>query len=267
MRALILAAALALSGARVEAGSPFDGLWVTDLSTQMGQAGFDDYLVANGIYKCESCRPPRSHPADGKMRPVPGDLSVISESVTIAGPRTIVTRILDHEMERETTMTVAPDGRTATYVSLDKWPERAKRLRTEYVAKRVAPAPAGAHAVSGRWLGLRYVEVPVEYRSVDLKEANGQFTRIDFRHGHYTATIGGPTAPVTGDGKDIYTATVRAPDARTRIETIMLTGKPVVERTYSLSRDGKSLVTIVRDPKNGSVFRTTSHRRGGGSAA
>jgi hypothetical protein len=260
-RAFTLGAVLTLAAAPAAARSPFDGLWVTDLSAQMGQAGYDDYLVANGIYQCASCRPPRSYPADGKMRPVPGDVSVISESVRIAGPRTIVTRIFDHEMERETTMTVAPDGKTATYVSFDKWPGRAKRLRTEYVAKRVAPAPAGAYAVSGRWLGLRYVEVPLEYRSVDLNEANGQFTRIDFRHGRYTAKIGGPAAPVTGDGKDIFNATVRAPDARTRIETVLLNGKPLVERTYSLSPDGKSLVTIVRDPKNGSVFRTTSHRR------
>jgi hypothetical protein len=225
----------------------------------MGQAGLDDYLVANRVYKCNSCQPPRSYPADGKMRPVPGDASVISESVALAGPRTMVTRIRDHEMERQTTMTVARDGKTATYVSFDKWPGHAKRLRTEYLAKRVAPAPRGAHAVSGRWLGLRYVEVPVEYRSVELREASGDFTRIDFRHGRYTAKIGGPAAPVTGDGKDIYKAMVRAPDARTRIETISLNGKPLVERTYSLSADGKSLVTTVRDPGDGSVFRTTSH--------
>ena len=261
LKALILAAAFAIVGARAEARSPFDGLWVTDLDTQMGQAGFDDYLVANGMYKCQSCRPPRSYPADGKMRPIPGDISVISESAVITGPRTMVSRVLDHEMERRTTMTVAPDGKTATYVSLDKWPGHAKRLRTEYLAERVAPAPAGAHVVSGRWLGLHYVAVPVEYRSVRLKEANGQFTRIDFRHGRYTATIGGPPAPVTGDGKNIFKATVRAPGARTRVETVMLNGKPLVERTYNLSPDGKSLVTIVRDPADGSVFKTTSHRR------
>src|SRR5205823_6503923 len=136
---------------------------------EMGQAGFDNYLVANGIYKCDSCHPPRTYPADGKMRAIPGDVSVISEGVTIAGPRTIITRIVDHEMTRETTMTVAPDDQIATYVSLDKWPGRTKRLRTEYVAKRVAPAPAGAHPVSGSWLGLRYMTVPEKYLSVRLK--------------------------------------------------------------------------------------------------
>ena len=60
LKALVLAGAFALVGARAEARSPFDDLWVAALDTQMGQAGFDDYLVADGIYKCQSCRPPRT---------------------------------------------------------------------------------------------------------------------------------------------------------------------------------------------------------------
>lgn len=260
-RALLIATAISFGDSSAQARSTFDGLWVDELKTQMGEAGFDTYLVSNGIYRCESCKPPRKYPADRKMRPVDDDPSVISESVIIAGPSTIITRIVDHEMTRETTMTVAPDDKTATYVSLDKWPGRAKRLRTEYVARRVAPAPAGAHAVSGSWRGLRYVEVPEEYRSVKLKEAHGQFTRSNFRHGHYTAKIGGPPVLVTGDGKDVYKAIVRAPDARTRVETISLDEKPLVERTYRSSADGKPMVTTVRDSQDGSVFSTISHRK------
>jgi hypothetical protein len=172
-----------------------------------------------------------------------------------------MTHIVDHEMTRETTMTVAPDNRTAFYVSLDKWPSYPKRLRTEYLAKRVAPAPPGAHLVSGRWLGLRYLQGPEEYRSNDFKEENGFFTRSNFRHGHYTAKIGGPAAPVTGDGKNIFIAVVRAPEPRARIETISLRGKPLIERTYRLLVDGKSMLTTVRDPEDGSVYKITSHRK------
>ena len=261
MKAALVAATLVFVGAGNAAVSPFDGLWVADLKTQIGQAGFDNYLLVDGNYKCESCRPPRSYPADGKMRPVPGDVSVVLEGITIAGPRTIITRIVDHEMKRETRMTVSPNSRTATYVSLDKWPGRARRLRTEYVAKRTAPAPSGAHAVSGSWLGLRYIAAPEEYRSVRLGEANGQFTRIDFRRGRYTAKVGGEAAPVTQDGKNIFEAKVAAPDDHTRIEVVSLNGKPLVERTYSLSADGRSMVTTVRDPADGSIYRTTSHRK------
>ena len=94
-----------------------------------------------------------------------------------------------------------------------------------------------------------------------IKEADGRFTRSNFRHGHYTAKIGGPPVPVTGDGKDFYKAVVRAPDDRTRIETILQNDKPVIERTYRLSANGKSMVTTVRDPKDGHLFRTTSRRK------
>jgi hypothetical protein len=261
MRTLIFATALAVSAVSAQAASPFDGHWVDDLQTQMGQAGYDDYLVANGYYTCKSCSPPCHYPADGKMRRVPSDVSVISEGVTITGPRTMVTHITDHEMSRETTMTVAPDNRTAIYVSVDKWPNYPKLLRTEYVARRIAPAPPGAHLLSGRWLGLKYLEGPEEYRSNDFKEGDGLFTRSNFRHGHYTAKIGGPAAPVTGDGKNIFMALVRAPDARTRIETISLNGKTLVERTYHLLPGSRSMLTTVRDPKNGSIYKITSRRR------
>lgn len=269
MKPTVLAAAvLSLLGplpaaAAPPAAGPFDGTWVEDLNTQMGEAGFDTYLVANGVYGCKSCQPPRSYPADGKMRPVAGDTSVLSESAIVTGPRTLVTRIVDHEMTRETTMIVAAGGNSATYVSLDAWPGRARRLRTEYRATRVAPAPPGAHPVSGSWRGVAYVAAPEEYRSVTLHDAGGLFSRSNFRHGRYTARIGGPPVPVTGDGKNIYQAAVRAPDPRTRVETISLAGKVAVERTYALSPDGRALTTTVRNAGGGQPFSIVAHRKGG----
>ena len=64
-----------------------------------------------------------------------------------------------------------------------------------------------------------------------------------------------------GDGKDIYKAMVRAPDMHTRIETILLNGRPLVERTYKLSADGESMTTTARDPQDGSAYVATSHRQ------
>ena len=260
MTVVILTAALALAGASGNAASPFNGVWVDDLKSQMGETGFDIYLIAKGIYKCYSCSPPRSYPADGKTRPVQGDTSV-KESVNISGSRAITLRTTSPNMTRETTMTVAADDRSATYVSLDKWPGLAKRLRTEYIAKRVASSPPGAHPASGSWLGVTYIKVPEEYRSVSLMEADGHFARSNFRHGHYIADIDGPAVPVTGDGRDAYQAEVRAPNLRTRVETVLLNGKPVIVRTYTLSQDNRSLTTEVREPGTRNVFSTISHQK------
>ena len=251
----------AASAPKVNVDSPFNGLWIDELKTQMGEAGFDEYLIANGTYKCGSCTPPRSYPADGKLRPVLGDSSVISEGVVVTGPRSIRTETLARDMLRTTTMTVAHDGLTATYIALDKWPGEPKPLRTEYLARRVAPAPAGSHQASGSWQGIRYVAVPEEYRSVTLTEVGNSFARSNYRHGHYNVTIGGLPAIVLGDGQNTLKAYVRAPDVRTRVETISQDGKPLVERTYHLSADLSLMTTTVLNTKDGSVFSTTSHKK------
>ena len=115
---LLTAVACCLSvQASAHANSPFDGAWVADLDTQSGLAS-DMYLVKDGNYGCATCEPPRSYRADGKPHPVPGDPDVASESVSITGPRTIVTHIVRPPLDRTTTMTVAADDQTATYVSL-----------------------------------------------------------------------------------------------------------------------------------------------------
>src|ERR1700754_4536497 len=102
MRLAILAAIAATTGA-AHAASPFDGVWVADLKTQIEADHDDIYLVAKGHYRCDSCRPPRAYPADGKARPVPGDVGVLTESVRVAGPRSIITRMVEPDMIREVT--------------------------------------------------------------------------------------------------------------------------------------------------------------------
>jgi hypothetical protein len=256
----IAALAFALAAGAAQAASPFDGTWVDDLDSQTGVDHVDVYLVAGGTYHCDSCVPPRAYPADGVARPVAGDPGVVSESVRVAGPRSIVTRIVGPDMIRETTMTVAADDRTATYVSLDDWPGRASGLRTEYLARRIKPAPPGAHPVSGSWQGVRYTAVPEEYRSITLIDTAEGLSRSSFRRGRYTARYGGPPAPIEGVTGG-YQVEVGRPDPNTRTETILLAGKPLTERTFRLSPDGQAMETTVKDLAGGGVFRATSHRR------
>ena len=261
VRAAVTATALLLaaSGAARAAG-PFDGLWVDDLATQVDPGHADVYLVQAGKYRCDSCIPPRAYPADGRARPVPGDPDTVSESVAVTGPRSILTRIVGADMVRETTMTVAPDDRTATYVSLDRWPGRADLLKTEFLARRIAPAPAGAHPVSGSWEGVRYVDVPIPYRSVEFRQDGDRLTRSTFRHGHYTAVLGGPPVPLLGAAEDRLTVAVRQADPLTLVETVFDGGKPATERTYRLSQGGKALQTTVHSFAGDRIFRITAHR-------
>ncbi len=250
---------LALQGPAPVA-SPFNGVWVDNLDTHVTADHTDVYLVAGGNYRCASCRPPRGYPADGVARAIPGDMDTISEAVTVIGPRAIVTRIVGPDMVRETTMTVSSDNKAATYVSLDQWPGQTERLKTVFRARRVAPAPPGAHPVSGSWRAVRYVEVPEAYRSVELNETADTLTVSNIRRGSYTATYDAPPAPLPG-GSENTGVKVSRPDTRTRVETILKNGKPVVERTYKLSEDGQSMRETVNDISAGEVFKSIAYRK------
>jgi hypothetical protein len=259
--AALLAFAVAPAGARPQPS--FDGRWVADLDSQTGLAR-DVYLVANGTYRCDSCSPPRAYPADGRPHPVPGDPEVTSESVAITGPRTMVTHIDGPSLRRVTTMTVAHDGATATYVSIDRRPGVNGILRTVYLARRIAPAPPGAHAVSGTWQGVRYVSVPEQVRTVELS-SNGMF--VTYRHPlgyRFTARLGGGMVLVEGPYRTPVYAALTLLDSRRLEERRFADGgnRLALVRTYTLARDGRTMTIATTDPKTGLTFRITARRRG-----
>ena len=234
---------------------------MADLDSQSGLTK-DVYLVSNGNYSCSSCTPPRHYAADGKLHRIAGDPEVNFESVAVTGPRTIVTRLLEKTMTRTTTMTVSPDNRTATYVSIDHRPGIRQRLKTVYRARRVAPAAPGAHPVSGTWQGVAYVIVPELIRTTELRDTPSKFSyRVPIGVTYTDAAFGGPPVPVRGRGTKGMQASVKRPDDRTVVENRTRNGKLIMVRTFSLSVDGRVLKMSSRYPENGSTFTITSHRK------
>lgn len=257
--AVLLAAASPTAAAT--GSSPMSGRWVADLSSDKLPEHPDLYLVQDGRYQCRSCEPPRFYPADGKPRSVPGDLDVTSESVRIAGPRAIVTHIISPELDRETTMTVSADGKTATYVSLDHRPGIKGALRSRYIARRVAPAPPGAHPVSGAWQGIAYLEVPVQQRTIVLRDEGGRLAYSTPLGAHYVARIGGPSVPVQGPfGGDPMFVQVKRVDVRTIVDTRKRGGKVILIRTYRL-RGPRALEVSAFDPVTGVTYSSTYRKQ------
>ena len=250
-----------LATAPAYAVSPFDGDWVADLDKQSGLAT-DKYVVRDGQYACATCEPPRSYPADGRPHLVPGDPDVESETVTITGPRTIVTHIVGPPLDRVTTMTVAPDDQAATYVSIDRRPGITVPLRTEYLARRIAPAPAGAHPVSGTWQGVRYVEVPELVRTTTLHLKGNQFSLSTPLGTSFTARLGGGYVPVHSTHGGEVTVAVRRIGRRQIEEKAKRQGQLVAVRTFTIAPDGRSMEIATTDPVRGTTFRATSHRAG-----
>ena len=238
---------------------PFDGSWVADLDTQSG-LGSDVYLVSHGLYACKSCEPPRSYPADGKPHPVPGDPDVTFEAVTISGSRSIVTHIVGPPLDRTTNMTVAPNNRTATYISMDHRPGIKAALRTEYLARRTAPAPVGAHPVSGTWRGIRYVAVPALVRTTTLRLAGDRFSYSTPLGTSFTAQLGSGYVPVQTGGAGGAMVAVSRSGTRRIEEKVKWGGQLVTTRTFTVARDGRSIEIATTDISRGTTFRAISRR-------
>lgn len=250
--------ATAASLLQAPAPSPFTGTWIADLDTQQGLPT-DIYVLRRGTYACESCTPPRHYPADGRMRPVSGAPGT-SESVRIMDPRTILTRIVQPGLVRATRMRVASDSRTATYVSTDHRTGINGTLRTVYIARRTARGPAGAHAVSGTWQGLRYVEVPLQLRTTYLSVEGA---RLDYRTAAgyaFSAPFDGTPAPLTGPYDGGITVSLRRIDARHLVETRRQNGAEIQVRTLTLSPDERELEIATTDLESRRTFRIISLR-------
>ncbi|HEX8469062.1 MAG TPA: hypothetical protein VF620_14790 [Allosphingosinicella sp.] len=260
MTAASLAALATASAGPPGPGGPITGTWVADLDSQQGLPT-DVYLVRDGNYSCESCTPRRRYPADGRLRPVAGSPGV-SEATTILDSRTLSTRIVQPDLDRTTRMRVARDGRTATYVSVDRRRGIEGTLRTEYLARRAAPAPAGAHAVSGSWQGVRYVSVPIQLRTTVLADG---IDRLSYRTGtgySYSAPYGGGFVPIQGPYEGGLSVSVRRDGANRVVETRRQGGSDVQRRTYTLSSDGLRLEIATTNLATGATFRVTARSRG-----
>ncbi|MGB7494114.1 MAG: hypothetical protein WBR26_17230 [Candidatus Acidiferrum sp.] len=128
--------------------SPFDGTWVIDTDKNRDFAAEKPiaFSLADGMFRDEY----KVVKADGKDQKVPATGYWDTVSVRIVDDHTVevtskkVGKPMFTEMD-----TVSPDGNTLTQVVKDTTEAEAVTFETEY--RRIAPAPTGAHVVSGSW--------------------------------------------------------------------------------------------------------------------
>jgi len=128
--------------------SPFDGTWVIDANKNRNFAAEKPiaFSVADGMYRDGN----RVVKADGKDQEVPATPYWDSVSVRIVDGHTVeVTYKKAGKTMFTDTDTVSPDGDTLIQVEKDM--TASKTLTSENLYKRVAPAPPGAHVLSGTW--------------------------------------------------------------------------------------------------------------------
>jgi hypothetical protein len=221
MRGIIAAALVAACFATPAlAQSPLDGTWRVDIaSAQLPTRPFVVSL-ADGTYACRSCVPAWSVPADGAFHRVADQPYFDEASVRIADGRTaVVTTRKNGQLVGESTLTVAADGNSYTAAWRDVGPN-GQVATGSGTSERVAPAPAGAHGLSGSWRQQRVNEMSDSATTFQVR-TQGETFHMTFPTGEsYAAPIGGAAVPIEGDGAGTHAAVRRiAPNVYEATET------------------------------------------------
>jgi hypothetical protein len=127
--------------------SPFDGTWVvTNKNRNFATEQPIAFLLADGTFRHGD----RVVKADGKDQKVPATGYWDAVSVHIVDDHTVevTSKKAGKPMFTETD-SVSPDGNTLTRVVKDT--TEAEAVTLESVLSRIAPAPPGAHVLSGSW--------------------------------------------------------------------------------------------------------------------
>jgi hypothetical protein len=252
MKAILLAALIAMASAPALAASPFDGTWKIDVANVAPPSKPNIYVLQDGKFSCRSCAAPFTVPADGAAHAVSGDPYVDAVAIKIVDPHTIVeTETKAGKTQWVYTMRVSDDSRTMTTEMIDTSAVSGVPARGMFHQTRTADAPAGAHAISGTWRTTKYegfsdsaivFTLKTDGESVSFSQPTGQF---------WTATLGGPAVPYNGD-PGITTVSAAWSGADTIVETDMRDGKVVSTNTMT-THDGKSMDLVFVDSLRGST--------------
>ena len=235
-----------------------NGTWKTDLATLKFEQKPDEFSLKDGNYSCATCIPPLTTPADGQFHAVADRPYYDSMSVKAVDDKTVEIHRKKGDAEvSSVTMTVSDDGNTLTNKFHDATTPN-NPVDGTGTEKRVGPAPAGAHAISGQW---QPEQVP-EYSESALSNTytiDGNKVTSTLNGQTYTAEIDGPEVAVGNDiGKTMVKVTREG--ANGLKETFSRDGKVVFEGVTVPSADGKSVSFTGTDPRDGSKVTYTANK-------
>jgi hypothetical protein len=251
---------LAFLPALAWAQTPFDGTWVTQMESMTIKGKPDTYVVADGMYTCEACYPGLTIKADGTDQKVKGHAYYDSASARIVDAQTVeVMTQRAGKLVTKRTFTVSADGKTLNenFVNHDGPTESTGKV----IATRVAPGPAGSHALSGSWrpqttgstLSIDQLTVTYQGSADGLKMSAP--TGIS-----YDAKFDGKPVLTKGDpGKTMVS--LKRVDAQTIEETDNRQGKVTDVITSKVSADGKSMHVVDDDKLHGTSMSTTAFKK------
>lgn len=236
--------------------SALTGTWKTDRDSVKFEGKPDEYLLKDGTYSCSTCIPPLTTAADGQFHPVKDRPYYDSMSVKAVDDKTVeIHRKKGDKEVSSVTLSVGADGNTGSVKFHDATVTPAVDGQT--ALKRVGPAPAGAHAISGQWVPDKINEYSDDALNATYK-VEGNKVSWSGQGQSYEAEIGGPAVPITGDmGGTTVQVTNEGGGLK---ETYTRDGKVVNEAVTTLSPDGKSITWVSTDPRDGSKVSGTAQK-------
>jgi hypothetical protein len=181
-------------------GTGIDGTWVIDLASVKFAGKPVDLLLKDGKYSCNSCVPQVTVAADGTFHAVAGLDYADEFSVKVDSPTQDTTAVRKGGAAVGTTVfTVSADGKTLTRNFTDTSIKGAKPVTGTSTLERIGEAPAGAHALSGKWNRGKFENYSEEaLTSTDASPADSlKMTGADGTS--FDAKLDGSETPITGD--------------------------------------------------------------------
>ncbi|SFR87827.1 hypothetical protein [Sphingomonas jatrophae] len=250
--------AILLAAAPAKA-DPIDGTWTSDLATAQLSDKPVVQSLAGGVFRCASCTPAYSVPADGKWHKVSGPEYWDEGMVEVVDANTVNFAIRRKgRIVGTSTDTVSSDGNTTRTTYKDSGSANGVPVEGSSTLTRLAAAPAGAHAISGSW--KRTAAQSSEAGLNQTFRLDGKVLKLSTPTGEsYAATLGGPAAPIVGDpaGTMVQVRKVGAAYEETGIRK----GKPVYRMTFEPSADGRTLAVSSTNLRNNSTTRFTATKQ------
>lgn len=257
MKLAILLPFALLAGTPAFAASPFDGTWKTDISKISLPAKPDEYLLKGGSFTCHACTPGFTVAADGKPHPVTGHDYFDSFAAHATGPRTVETiAYLKGKPVGTTDFAVSADDRTLTMTGKRVNAATGVTANSVSTATRVAPAPAGAHPMSGSWKAQALKSASDSAMTQSFKVTGDTVTLSTPTGEGYTAVIDGPPVLQKNDvGKTMIS--LKRPAPNHLIETDSRNGKVVQVYDMTVKPDGRTMVMAISDKRDGTTTTVT----------
>lgn len=250
MRNLVFALTLAALSipAMGRSQSLLDGTWKIDVSKANFSPKPDVFVLADGMYDCQTCVPAYKIKADGTDQAISGNPYVDTVAIKVVDDHTIQeTDKKAGNVVATSTTTVSPDGNAASFTFSDSSNTNGGAPVTgSGTSTRVAQGPPGSHAISGSWKLDKVGSLSDNAIVWTYKVSGNQITMTSPTGQSYTAALDGTDAPMMGD-PGTTSVSVKMLGANTLEETDKRNGKVIAVFTVTVGEDGKTAKVVSED--------------------